>query len=202
MLSPLGSWPMPNCLLVSYSRWHPSHHHRPKPKPGSLRILHAHPNTGFVLPLALGTSLVLLLGSASMHSLALHGRLRARIDAQQHQRRDLLRSAAMAFAAQAAVPGQDCLLAWGSSDWDGLNRACPTADVKALRAGQVGETRWQLLDWQPNGEQAQLQLVMVASGSAAQLPLRRTDAGFQLHPGLELLPAVDVANASPDEAAP
>ena len=44
---------MPNCLLVSASRWHPSHHYRPKPKPGSLRILHAQPNTGFVLPLAL-----------------------------------------------------------------------------------------------------------------------------------------------------
>ena len=178
---------MPNCLHVSASRWHLSHHHRPK--------------TGFVLPLALGTSVVLLLGSASMHSLALHGRLRARIDAQQHQRRDQLRSAAMAFAAQAAAPGQDCLLAWGASHWDGLNRICPKADLKALRAGQVGETRWRLLDWQPNGEQAQLQVVLVSSGSAAQLLLRRRDTGFQLRQGLQILPAVDVAKASPDEVA-
>ena len=104
--------------------------------------------TGFVLPLAITTSVVLLLGSASLHTLALHGRWRERQQWQSITQRDQLRSAAMMFLDQASDPGQRCVLAWPSSHWSGLALQCPDADLDRLRQGQLDGESWKLLQWQ------------------------------------------------------
>ena len=107
---------------------------------------------GFVLPLAISTSVVLLLGSASLHTLALHGRLRVRQQWLATTQRDQLRSAAMTVMAQASDPAQRCVLAWPSSQWSGVAASCPEADLDRLRQGEVEGESWQLLHWHPTAE--------------------------------------------------
>jgi len=71
--------------------------------------------TGFVLPLALTASAVLLLGSASIHTLSLKGRLRVQAAMERDQSADQLRSAAQAFTTM-STGSQGCLLLWPSVD--------------------------------------------------------------------------------------
>ena len=148
---------------------------------------------GFVLPLALGTSLVLLLSSASFHSLALHARLRARSGWQEQQQRDQLRSAAMAFVQQAASSAQVCLLAWPSPHWQALESACPEADPAALQQGSLDALAWQLHRWQPTATGAQLQLLLKGSSVVGAFRLERRAEGFQLREGLTLHPVTTAA---------
>ena len=150
---------------------------------------HRSAQRGFVLPLAIGTSLVLLLGSASVHTLALHARLRARSNWQLQERRDQLRSAAMAFVELAADPAQDCLLASPMQGWEQLHEACPGADPGVLQQGVVQSSQWRLMDWQPTLHGAELTLALVPDGVAGRLALRRRDGRLVLQPGLQLLPA-------------
>ena len=154
--------------------------------------LRCHPaaQRGFVLPLAIGTSLVLLLGSASVHTLALHARLRARSNWQLQERRDQLRSAAMAFVELAADPAQDCLLATPKQGWEAIVESCSGADPFPLEKGVVGSVSWMLLDWQPTLHGAELTLALSPAGAAGRLALRRRDGHLVLQPGLQLLPEV------------
>ena len=144
----------------------------------------SHPQ-GFVLPLAIGTSLVLLLGSASVHTLALHARLRARSSWQEQERQDQLRSAAMAFLEQANTPGQQCLLAWPFALWPSQAARCGAIDAAVLGQGQAGPHHWELLDWQPSAHGAELQLRLSGSDSVSALSLSRNPNGFQLRDGLQ-----------------
>ena len=144
---------------------------------------------GFVLPLAITTSVVLLLGSASLHTLALHGRWRERQQWQSITQRDQLRSAAMMYLDQASDPGQRCVLAWPSSDWSGLAVQCPDADVDRLRQGQLDGESWQLLQWQLTPQGATLTLALVSNGSAAEVRLHRHGEGFRLADGLVSMPS-------------
>ena len=143
---------------------------------------------GFVLPLAIGTSAVLLLSSASFHSLALHARLRARSGWQEQQQRDQLRSAAMAFVQEAASSGQACLLAWPSPHWHALDSTCPDPDPAALQHGSVDALAWTLHRWQPTATGAQLQLVLKDSSVVGGFTLARRAEGYQLREGLTLHP--------------
>ena len=112
---------------------------------------------GFVLPLALTASAVLLLGSASLHTLSLQRRLRIHSLSQREQGADQLRSAAQAFVV--ATRGPDaCLLRWPSFEWSGGAQACSGSDPSRLSAGVVGEMPWSLLDWQPRNHSGQLTL--------------------------------------------
>ena len=112
---------------------------------------------GFVLPLALTASAVLLLGSASVHTLSLQKRLRIHASSQREQVADQLRSAAQAFVV--ATRGPDaCLLQWPSLDWSGGAQDCSGSDHSQLSGGVVGEMGWTLLDWQPSNESGQLRL--------------------------------------------
>ena len=77
------------------------------------------------LPVAVTVSALLLIGSLSMQSLALHARQRA--DQQRHAagQRDRLASAAMEFCSR---PGTAILSAgWPSDQWD-VASVCPAAD--------------------------------------------------------------------------
>ena len=110
-----------------------------------------------MLPLALTASAVLLLGSASLHTLSLQKRLRIHASSQREQGADQLRSAAQAFVAASRGP-EACLLQWPSLDWPAAVHACNASDPSQLSRGVVGELQWSLLDWAPLGEKGSLRL--------------------------------------------
>ena len=107
---------------------------------------------GFALPLALTTSVLLLLSSLSLQTLALHARQRSRQALAIAQTLDAERSVAMAFQ-QHAAGAHACLLALPSSEWEGSKR-CPGANPAPLQSGSVADRDWQLLGWQPHGAMA------------------------------------------------
>ena len=117
---------------------------------------------GFVLPLALTASAVLLLGSASLHTLSLQKRLRIHASSEREQGADQLRSAAQAFVVATLGP-EACFLQWSSLDWPGVARGCTGSDPSQLSGGVVGEMPWTLLDWKPGIECGQLK-VQLADG--------------------------------------
>ncbi len=110
-----------------------------------------------MLPLAITASAVLLLGSASIHTLSLQKRLRIHASYQREKVADQLRSAAQAFAAAGRGPDA-CLLPWPSLGWASAAQDCAGSDPSMLSSGVVGEMRWSLLDWQPSLESGQLSL--------------------------------------------
>ncbi len=123
-------------------------------------------NGGFVLPLALTASFVALLGSASLHTLALHSRHRLQLISLQGKRQDRLRSAAQAFAQQ-AINQESCLLLWPSSEWHGLREHCLDADPARLQQGVVDGELWSLVDWTPSGDRGRLQLRLADGDNGA-----------------------------------
>ena len=128
---------------------------------------------GFVLPLALTTSALLLLSSLSLQTLALHARQRSSQALATAQTRDAERSVAMAFQ-QHAAGAHACLLALPSSEWESSER-CLGENPALLQSGRVNDRDWQLLDWQPQGARA------------GTLQLHWSD-GLQSRLDLELLP--------------
>ncbi|MDB4336907.1 hypothetical protein OAA10_00175 [bacterium] len=122
-----------------------------------------------MLPLALTASAVLLLGSASLHTLSLQKRLRIHATHQRGQVADQLRSAAQAFSS-AASGEEACLLRWSSLEWSGLAQACTGSDPSQLSGGVVGEMPWTLLDWKPGHESGQLK-VQLADGRTGRFRL-------------------------------
>lgn len=122
-----------------------------------------------MLPLALTASAVLLLGSASLHTLSLQKRLRIHASHQRDQAADQLRSAAQAFVVATRGP-EACLLQWSSLDWPGVAHRCSDSDPSQLSAGVVGEMPWSLLDWQPRNHSGQLK-VQLADGRTGSFRL-------------------------------
>ena len=112
-----------------------------------------------MLPLALTTSAVLLLGSASIHTLSLKGRLRLQAAIQREQSADQLRSAAQAFTALASG-AEACLLRRPSAEWNLRENSCLGADPTALLSGTVGDQTWQLISWLPGSKSGCLQLAL------------------------------------------
>ena len=113
-----------------------------------------------MLPLALTASAVLLLGSASLHTLSLQKRLRIQASSQREQGADQLRSAAQAFASAGRGP-EACLLQWSSLEWPGAVHDCAGSDPSQLSRGEVAEMGWTLLDWKPGHESGQLKVQLV-----------------------------------------
>ena len=140
-----------------------------KPKP---------PATGFVLPLALSASAVLLLGSASIHTLTLQGRLRLQAAFERDQSADQLRSVAQAFSTM-ATGAQACLLLWPSVDWIVRQNSCFGAEPRSLLEGSVAGQRWQLQTWQPGPGWGDLRLAL-ADGRRASFRLELADDGAQI----------------------
>ena len=132
-----------------------------------------------MLPLALSASAVLLLGSASIHTLSLQKRLRAHASSKREQGADQLRSAAQTFAA-AARGEEACLLQWPSLDWPGVVRGCSGSDHSRLSGGVVGEMAWSLLDWRPSNESAQLK-VQLADGRSGSFRLALVPPTFDVN---------------------
>ena len=104
---------------------------------------------GFVLPLVLTGSTVVLLSSLSLQTLALHARQRSSQGLATAQMLDAERSVAMAFQ-QHAAGAHACLLALPSSAWPASER-CAGVNPTPLQSGRVADRDWQLLEWQPHG---------------------------------------------------
>ena len=128
---------------------------------------------GFVLPLVLTGSALVLLSSLSLQTMALHARQRSHQALAVAQTRDAERSVAMAFQ-QHAAGAHACFLALPSSEWEG-SEPCPGVNSAPLKSGRVADRDWQLLEWQPHG------------AMAGTLQLRWSD-GRQSLLDLELLP--------------
>ena len=138
----------------------------------SLRHQHRPLAQGFVMPLALGVSSLLLLGSASIHTLSLQGRLRVAAHQQRAAGADRLRSAAQAFAAAAQGP-QACLLSLPSMAWEVAPSTCPEADPQLLTSGVVDGESWRLIRWEPSANRGTL-LLALDDGRQARVLVRLT----------------------------
>jgi hypothetical protein len=149
-----------------------------------------------VLPLAISTSMLLLIGSASLHTLALQARLRSQQALAMRHHDDQLQSVAMAFLHSAAAAEQACLLEWPSSLWADLAAVCPQADPAALRAGELEAITWTLLSWQPEDglAPARLRLALSSAPAAAEFRLTPAANGLQLREGLRRIPAPELAS--------
>ena len=128
--------------------------------------------------MSLSASAVLLLGSASIHTLSLKGRLRLQTAIERAQSADQLRSAAQAFTTM-ATGVQACLLQMPSVDWNLRQHGCSGAEPSALLEGTVADQRWKLLSWQPGSGSGDLRLAL-ADGRRASFRLELAADGAQI----------------------
>jgi hypothetical protein len=134
---------------------------------------------GFVLPLSMGASLVLLLGSLSAQTASLQVRLQGIREQQQRRAEDRLASAGQQLLAE-LQRSHPCLLALPLEHWDLQGLACaPAATIASLRAGQVLGSSYRLVDWRPQLAPAELLLEMAADGGQ---PVRQGAFAVQLAP--------------------
>ena len=128
--------------------------------------------------MALSASALLLLSSASIHTLSLQGRLHLQAAIQREQVADQLRSAAHAFTT-AARGAESCLLLWPSVDWASRQNSCSGAEPSFLFEGMVADQPWQLLSWQPAPLFGDLRL-QLADGSRASFRVELAANGTQI----------------------
>jgi len=121
---------------------------------------------------------VLLLSSASIHTLSLQGRLRLQAAIERDQSADQLRSAAQAFTTMASG-AQACLLQWPSVDWGLLQNSCSGSEPISLQEGSVADQTWRLLSWQPAAGSGDLRLAL-ADGRRASFRLELAADGAQI----------------------
>ena len=141
----MPSLAIPTCLLRPWAR-----------RGNAWRFPRQDAHAGFVLPLASAASLVLVLSSLSLQTLALQSRSRVRAQWFQRQQGDALASAAQQLAVQLEGPGQ-CLLR-------GPSQACGAGlDPAGLL---------------PNASPAQVSGWFLAAPGAAQVRLRLRDTAL------------------------
>jgi hypothetical protein len=136
---------------------------------------------GFLLPLSLTGSLVLLLSSLSMQTAALHGRHVLAADLSRARSEDLLASSAQRLVTDLQGPYR-CLLPLPSSSWQpgALPADCPAGlDPHQLQATELWGHQVLLSSWQP-------------SASGGELRLQLGTSGLQRRYALTLRPAVSL----------
>jgi hypothetical protein len=149
-------------------RHHHGHRHR-----------HRAREQGFVLPLAMGASMVLLLGSLSAHTVSLQARMQGIREQQQRRAEDRLASAGQQLLAE-LHRSHPCLLPLPLPQWDVQGLGCaPAPTIAALRQGQVLGSTYRLVAWRPDLQPAELQLELDAAGGQ---PARRGAFAVQLAP--------------------
>ena len=149
-------------------------------------------NRGFVLPIAITAGFVLLLSSASLHSMALMARTRSQARISEVQQLDQLQSAAQVFTQQAIGP-QACLLLEPARDWQTPSSRCQGVRAEPLRAGRFADLAWTLVDWQPTSENSGQLEIALADGTRgrARLRLARHPAAVLSIGPMQLLPAAE-----------
>jgi len=142
------------------------------------------------MPLVLGTSLVLLLGSVSVHTTSLQARLQAAREQQLRRAEDQLASAAQQLLAD-LNRRHPCLLALPLEHWEAPGLPCVTPGaVAALRSAEVLGVPYRLVGWQPGAASVAMVLEL---GPAPGLVRRQGAFAVTLSPPLQVPPqAVDV----------
>lgn len=140
-------------------------------------------SAGFLLPLTTLLSLLMLLGSLSVHAVSLQDRLRGTRELQQQTSEDQLASAAQQLVARIQLR-HACLLALPLEQWAGAGCAS-AADLEPLRRGEVFGVGWQLLRWQPSAPPVETaaaaeQRLMLEIGLEARNRQASRRAGFEL----------------------
>lgn len=122
---------------------------------------------GFLLPLASGAALVLLLSGLSLQTAVLHQRELAAEALRQRHEEDALASAAQRLVAQLDGPYR-CLMTLPLVQWSAAAAACDppisTVQLAALHEPQEAGLALRLLAWEPQPAAATLQLA-VARGT-------------------------------------
>ena len=149
--------------------------------------------SGFVLPIALLASLMLMLASLSLQSVGLQERLRLAGLLRQRQAEDALVSAAQELVAS-LNRGRACLLALPLEQWPAPGLACEGTPAAAWApGGAAGPVR--LLRWRPGPELAELLLELPADGARRQASRGAFRVALAVRPepgGGQRLQAVDV----------
>jgi hypothetical protein len=129
---------------------------------------------GFLLPLASGAALVLLLTGLSLQAAVLHQRELAAEALRQRQEEDALASAAQRLVAQLDGPYR-CLQALPLPQWSAAAPACAApitaAQLAALQEPREAGLPLRLLAWEPGAQTTVLRLGVIpqrAGGPAAQ----------------------------------
>ncbi len=133
---------------------------------------------GFLLPLAFGVSLVLMLSALSVQTVALQGSRLAAAELEQRRLEDALASAAEQVAS--SLSGEHaCLLPLASSAWIAPVPGCGAGlDPAPLLSGRVGENDYRLVSWTPG--------VPGATGRPGELRLELSQGAVQRLYALEL----------------
>ena len=149
---------------------------------------------GYAMPLAIGASGLLLLGSFALHGIAMQESLAVGAMERQQREEDLLASAAHQLLAL-LNSSHRCLLNAPLAQWEVAGAACNTtpAAVADLKNSQVMAKPVQLVAWQPggNGQPGQLALQLGAGRQArygvmlAAAPTEGAQLGPKLLGGLQ-----------------
>jgi hypothetical protein len=107
-------------------------------------------SAGLLLPLTALISLLLLLGSLSVHAVSLQGRLRGDSELRLQTSEDQLHSAAQQLVDR-LQQRHACLLPLALEHWAAADCAS-AAELSQLRQGEVFGAGWQLRRWQPDAD--------------------------------------------------
>ncbi len=142
------------------------------------------------MPLVMGTSLVLLLGSVSVHTTSLQSRLEAAREQQLRRAEDQLASAAQQLLADLNRQ-HPCLLTVALEHWEAPGLPCVTPGAAAaLRSSEVLGVPYRLIGWQPGATSVAMVLEL---GPAQGLVSRQGAFAVTLSPPPQVPPqAVDV----------
>jgi len=112
------------------------------------------PEGGFVLPLALGVSMLMMLGSLSLQTVALQGHLDQLNQAARGRDEDALVGAAQRLVAE-LNRRHPCLLPLHHSRWPQEGQACAGPSEQEALLGRAGAFGGRLIAWRPELEQAE-----------------------------------------------
>jgi hypothetical protein len=142
---------------------------------------------GYAMPLAIGASGLLLLGSFALHGVAMQERLDVGVTEQLQQDEDLLASAAHKLLS-VLNSAHRCLLDQTLTNWGQPGCNADTATVDALKTMQVMGTSVELKAWQPGSKAQTMQLALqLDTGRQARYEVRlagTTNVSAQLGPRL------------------
>ena len=112
------------------------------------------PESGFVLPLALGVSMLLLLGSLSLQTVALQGHLDQVRQAGRGRDEDALVGASQRLVGE-LNRRHACLLSLPLSRWSQEGQSCASLPEQAALLGEAGSFGGRLLAWSPGATEAE-----------------------------------------------
>lgn len=112
------------------------------------------PRQGFVLPLALGVSMLLLLGSLSLQTLALQGQVERAYQAGRGRDEDAVVGAAQRLVGE-LNRRHACLLGLPLSRWSQDGKTCASLPEQEALLGTAGSFGGRLLAWSPGAKEAE-----------------------------------------------